>query len=150
MTSVPRMLPCPAQTEEWPRGILTDFSARLSNDKDKTTVVRRPRMFWLLGRRERTERRATHISEDDNLVGLQGGGGKLFHRAAPSALYDLVGRDTARVHAGAAKQHLTLAGGHPVQHPFDVVVTFRRLLAFFRAKHGISQQEHNDGRILLR
>ena len=63
------------------------------------------------------------------------------HRAARSALHDLVVVHPACVHAGAAEQNASPADENALQHAFDVVIAIGCLLAPATADHCIAQQE---------
>jgi hypothetical protein len=62
-------------------------------------------------------------------------------RRAPSIISSSA---TARVHAGAAEQHLPLSGEDALQHALHIVVAVGSLLPGLGADDRVGHQEHGD------
>lgn len=70
--------------------------------------------------------------------------GELVHGAAPGTFHEIGIEKAADIHAGAAEQDLTIAGQHPLQHPFDIEVAVRRLLAATGTLDGVRHEKRDD------
>ena len=84
---------------------------------------------------------ATFESRRQDLVGVGRDCRQFVHGAAPRACQQSSIVKTARVHAGAAKKHLAIAGQHTLEHALNIVITLWRFLAGSRRGDSVGHQK---------